>query len=122
MMIYAILTAVLGVVVAIAHSVLSERVLLGPLYQERTGGMLSSKPTRDIIRMLVHMPSIAWAGLAIAVLINRLQNGSDLLPVLAIMVFAISGLGNLLALRRPHPGGIILLAMALASLADIWTN
>lgn len=121
-MIYAILTAVLGVIVAIAHSVLSERVLLGPLYRERTEGMLANKPTRDILRMLVHMPSMAWAGLAIAVLINRIQGGGDLLPILAIMVFAISGLGNLLALKRPHPGGIILLVMALASLADIWTN
>lgn len=122
MLIYAIITAVLGIIVAIAHSVLSERVLLGPLFREREDGMLAARAMRDIIRAVFHMPSIAWAGLGIAVLVNRLQAGSDLLPITAAIIFAISGIGNLAALRRPHPGGIILLAMACATLADIWIN
>ena len=121
-MIYAIVTALLGVIVAIAHSVLSERVLLRPLYAEQSNGVLAQRSARDIIRAVVHMPSLAWAALAIAVLMNRWADGSDLMPVTAAIVFAISGLGNLLALRRPHPGGLILLVMAILSLADIWTN
>jgi hypothetical protein len=102
--------------------VLSERVLLGPLYRERREGMLAQKPTRDIIRAVVHMPSMAWAGLAIGVLVNRMAGGGDVLPVLAIIIFAVSGAMNLLALRKAHPGGIILLAMAITTFADIWTN
>ena len=122
MQIYAIIVATLGVIVAVAHSILSERVLLGPLYRERTEGLLAAKPMRDIIRAVFHMPSIAWAGLGIAVLLNRLQDGSDLLPATAAIIFMLSGTGNLAALRRPHPGGLVLLAMAIATITDIWIN
>lgn len=122
MPVFAITTVVLGIVVATAHSVLSERVLLGPLYRERSDGLLAAKPTRDIIRAVFHMPSLAWAGLAIAVLLNRMQDGSDLLPITAAVIFALSGIGNLVALRRPHPGGLILLAMASLTIADILMN
>ncbi|OAO05134.1 hypothetical protein A8B75_04875 [Sphingomonadales bacterium EhC05] len=122
MPVFAITTAVLGIVVATAHSVLSERVLLGPLYLERSDGLLAAKPTRDIIRAVFHVPSLAWTGLAIAVLLNRMQDGSDLLPITAAVIFALSGIGNLVALRRPHPGGLILLAMASLTIADILMN
>lgn len=122
MLIYAIIVAVLGLVVALAHSVLSERVILGPLYREQTNGLLATRATRDIIRAVFHMPSLAWAGLGIAVLLNRLQSGSDLLPITAAIIFALSGIGNLVALRRSHPGGLILLAMAIATIADIRFN
>ncbi|MEP2990139.1 MAG: hypothetical protein ABJN65_14255 [Parasphingorhabdus sp.] len=122
MMIYATIVAALGVIVAIAHSVIGERLLIRPLYAERTDGILADKSTRDIIRAVMHMPSLAWAGLAIAVLINRWQDGTDLMPITAAIIFVISGVGNLLALKRPHPGGLILVAMAVLSLADILTN
>lgn len=122
MQIFAITTAALGIIVAVAHSVLSERVLLGPLYRERSDGLLAAQPTRDIIRAVFHMPSLAWAGLAIAVLLNRMQDGSDLLPITAGVIFALSGIGNLAALRRPHPGGLILIAMASLTIADILMN
>lgn len=122
MLIYAIIVAVLGLVVAVAHSVLGEKVILGPLYREQTSGLLAARATRDIIRAVFHVPSLVWAGLGIAVLLNRLQSGSDLLPVTAAIIFALSGIGNLAALRRPHPGGLILLAMAFATIADIRFN
>lgn len=122
MLIYASIVAVLGLIVALAHSVLSERVILGPLYRERTDGLLAARATRDIIRAVFHIPSLAWAGLGIAVLLNRMQSGSDLLPITAAIIFTLSGLGNLAALRRPHPGGILLLTMAIATIADLRFN
>ncbi|AMO70759.1 hypothetical protein [Sphingorhabdus sp. M41] len=122
MLIYAIIVAVLGVIVAIAHSVLGERVILGPLYREPTNGLLAARAMRDIIRAVFHIPSVAWALLGIAVLLNRMQAGSDLLPISAAIIFALSGIGNLAALRRPHPGGLILMAMATATIADIRFN
>ena len=122
MIIYAIITAVLGVVVAIAHSVLGEKAILGPLYREQANGLLAARAMRDILRAVFHIPSLAWAGLGIAVLLNRLQSGGDLLPITAAIIFALSGIGNLVALRRPHPGGLILLAMAMATFADIQFN
>ena len=122
MPIYATIVAALGLIVAIAHSVLGERVILGPLYREQTSGLLAARATRDVIRAVFHVPSLAWAGLSIAVLLNRLQSGSDLLPVTAAIIFALSGIGNLAALRRPHPGGLILLGMAMVTVADIRSN
>ncbi|MEO9598955.1 hypothetical protein [Parasphingorhabdus sp.] len=122
MLIYAFIVAGLGLIVAIAHSVISERIILGPLYRERMGGMLAVRTMRDIIRVVFHIPSLAWAGLGIAVLFNRLQSGDDLLPITAAIIFALSGIGNLAALRRPHLGGLILLAMAIATIADIRFN
>ena len=122
MLIYAIIVALLGLIVAIAHSVIGERVILGPLYRERTTGLLAARAMRDIVLAVFHMPSLAWAGLGLAVLLNRLQSGIDLLPVTAAIIFALSGIGNLAALRRPHPGGLILLAMAIATIADIGFN
>ncbi len=122
MLIYAIIVAALGLIVAIAHSVIGERAILGPLYRERTTGLLAARAMRDIIRAVFHIPSLAWAGLGVAVLLNRLQSGSDLLPITAAIIFALSGIGNLAALRRPHPGGLILLAMAMATVADIGFN
>lgn len=122
MPIYATVVALLGVIVAIAHSVLGERVILRPLYRERTTGLLAARAMRDIIRAVFHIPSLAWAGLGIAVLLNRLQSGSDLLPIIAALIFALSGVTNIAALRRPHPGGVILLAMAFATIADIRFN
>ena len=77
---------------------------------------------RDIIRAVFHIPSLAWGGLGIAVLLNRMQSGSDLLPIIAAIIFAMSGIANIFALRRPHPGGVMLLAMAFASIADIRFN
>lgn len=122
MLIYAIIVAVLGLIVAVAHSVLGERMILRPLYREQTSGLLAARAMRDIVRAVFHIPSLAWAGLGIAVLLNRLQSGSDLLPLTAAIIFALSGIGNLAALRRPHPGGLILLAMAIATIADIRFN
>ena len=75
-----------------------------------------------VIVAIAHIPSLAWAGLGIAVLLNRLQSGSDLLPIIAATIFALSGVANIAALRRPHPGGVILLAMAFATIADIRFN
>jgi len=122
MPIYAFIVAVLGLTVAAAHSMLGERVILGPLYREPTNGLLAVRATRDIIRAVFHIPSLAWAGLGVAVLLNRLQSGSDLLPVVAIIIFALSGIANIAALRRPHPGGVMLLTMAFATFADIRFN
>lgn len=122
MLVYAIIVAALSIIVAIAHSMISERRLLGPLYREPQSGILATKQMQDIFRAVFHMPSLAWAGLGVAVLLNRQQGGTDLLPYVAMIIFALSGAGNLVALRRPHPGGIILLLAAIATFADIWFN
>ncbi|GEM_PF-975346 len=122
MMLFAYVAALLGVVVAIAHYVIGYRVVLQPLFREQTSGILAAKPMRDLTWTMFQLHSLVWAALGIAVLVNRWQGGSDLIVYLAILIFTVSGLGNLLVLRRPHPGGIMLLFAAAASAADIIFN
>ena len=122
MMLFAYAAALLGVVVAIAHFVIGDRVVLQPLFREQSGGILAAKPMRDLTWAMFQLHSLVWAALGIAVLVNRLQGGSDLIAGLAMLIFTVSGLANLLVLRRPHPGGILLLLAAAASAADIAFN
>jgi hypothetical protein len=65
------------------------------------------------------MPSLAWAVLGLGVLAGRLEGGNQLLSIVALIVFAASGIGNLAALGRPHFGGLILLGAAAMTLADL---
>ena len=111
--------AVLGVAGAIGHSVVSERAILGPLFAGERAGILKSRANRAIIRAVFHLPSIAWAVLGIGVLVGRLEGGNQLLSIVAAIVFACSGIGNVVALRRPFIGGLVLLAAAGLTLTDL---
>jgi hypothetical protein len=111
--------AILGIATAIGHSLISERKILGPLYAGNPGGVLKSRRTRAVIRAVFHMPTIAWAVLGIAVLAARIQGGNPLLGIVAAIIFTVSGIGNLAALRRPHFGGLMLLGAAGLTLADL---
>jgi hypothetical protein len=111
--------AILGIATAVGHSVISERTILGPLYTGSPGGILKSRATRAIIRAVFHMPSLAWAVLGIAVLVARLDGGNSLLSIVAAILFAVSGVGNLAALRRLHFGGLMLVGAAALTLADL---
>lgn len=122
MIIWSAIAASLTVVVALAHSVISERVILRPLFGQPAQGVLATAPGRNIVRAVFHMPSIAWAALGLGVLFNRMQNGPDLIAVIAMIVFASSALGNLIALRRPHPGGVLLLIATAATATDLIVN
>ena len=97
---------------------ISERKILGPIYAGNPGGVLKSRRTRAVIRAVFHMPSIAWAVLGIAVLAARIQGGNPLLGMVAAIIFTVSGIGNLAALR-PHFGGLMLLGAAGLTLADL---
>lgn len=121
-MFWALATAILAVIVAVAHSVISERVILVPLFREQSRGVLGAPAMRSITRAVFHMPSVAWAALGIGVALNRAQGGPDLIAQIAMVVFACSAIGNLLALRRPHPGGLLLLVATAATATDILVN
>lgn len=122
MLIFAIATAVIAVTVAVAHFILGERVVLKPLFAEPTDGLLAAPAMRHLTWAMFQLHSLVWGSLGIAVLLNRFQGGSDLIGYLAILIFTLSGIGNFAALRRPHPGGVLLLLAAATTAADIWFN
>ena len=111
--------AILGVACAIGHSLISERKFLRPLHAEPRTGPFAARSMRDITRVVFHIPSMAWAVLGIAVLVARMEGGNQLLSIVAAILFAGSGIGNLAALRRPHFGGLMLLGAAALTLADL---
>jgi hypothetical protein len=110
--------AILGIAAAIGHSLTGERKILGPLYAGNRDGVLKSRATRAVIRGIFHMPSMVWSVLGIAILAARVEGGNPLLSIVAATIFAASGVGNLVALRRPHIGGLVLVATAALALAD----
>lgn len=111
--------AILGIATAIGHSVIGERKIFPPLYAGNLQGILKSRATRDVLRVVFHMPSLTWAVLGIAVLVARLDGGNALLSIVAAIVFGVSGIGNLVALRRPHFGGLMLLVATALTLIDL---
>ena len=111
--------AILGIATAIGHSVIGERKIFPPLYAGNLQGILKSRATRDVLRVVFHMPSLTWAVLGIAVLVARLDGGNALLSIVAAIVFGVSGIGNLVALRRPHFGGLMLLVATALTLMDL---
>lgn len=121
-MLAAAAAATLGVATAIGHSILSERLFLRPLFAGPQTGMFAKRSMRDITRAVFHIPSLAWAALGIALLFARVDGGNPLLSLVAAIVFAGSGIGNLAALRRPHPGGLMLIAAAALAILDLALN
>ena len=111
--------AILSIACAIGHSLISERKFLRPLYAEPRSGVFAARSMRDIARVVFHIPSMAWAVLGMAVLAARIEGGSQLLSIVAAIVFTASGIGNLAALRRPHIGGLLMLGAAALTLADL---
>jgi len=118
-LVFAAGVAILGILTAVGHSVISERAILGPLFASTPAGILKSRATQAIIRAVFHMPSVMWAVVGVAVLVARFEGGNQLLSIVAAILFAASGIGNLMALRRPHFGGLMLVAAAALTMADL---
>jgi hypothetical protein len=114
----AVSVAILGIAIGMLHSMIGERRILGPLYAETHTGILRPRATQAIIRAVWHLPSIFWAALGIAVYFSRLAGGLPIVSIMAAALFAISGIANLFALRRPFVGGFMLLTTSALCLID----
>ncbi len=110
--------AALAVATAIGHSLIGERRIFPALYAEPRTGVLASRPTRAVLRAVFHLPSFAWVVLGMAVLVARLDGGDRIVSAVAALIFASAGIGNLVALRRLHPGGVMMLVAAALTIAD----
>ncbi|MEP3225023.1 MAG: hypothetical protein ABJO01_03535 [Parasphingorhabdus sp.] len=122
MLIFALSAAIVATIVAAAHFILGQKLVLGPLLNEQTEGVLAAPTLQHLTWAMYQLHSVVWASLGIAVLVNRLHAGGALIGYLAIFIFVLSGVGNFIALRRPHPGGILLLLAAALTAADIWVH
>ena len=66
MILWSATAAGLAVVVALAHSVISERVILQPLFRQPSQGILDTAPGRDIVRAVFHILRLPGRRLASA--------------------------------------------------------
>ena len=117
------LSAVLGLLVAIAHSVIGEVQVFKPLRASPyTTGVMSRRKIQILFRALWHFPSGLWAAMGLIALYAA-ATGFSLAPYLGLMIFIyiISGAINLYANRSIHPGWLFLFANAGVLLAFFFT-
>lgn len=98
MNIYFVTAAVLLICISLAHSLIGERLLLIPLFQENSVKLFHKKPyMKMVLRFAWHITTIAWWGLALVIIdIANIENPSHLtvhsiaatLILTAIMIFS----------------------------------
>lgn len=132
-----LVSAAAGFASAIGHSVLSEKILLAPLFRHRGDNpALAVAPSRRIVRRVFHLPSLVWAQTAAATAwfaagapgSGRLAaedwaNGdwaNAALPAFAIFgaaIYLTAATANAEGLRRVHIGNVLLTIAGAALLA-----
>ena len=111
----------LALLAAAGHSFLSERLFLMPLRSEAIeGSVFSTDVAKRLAVAMFHLASLCWVSMALSLLVLEPgAEGYEATLGLYAAVYAISGLGNFWAVRRPHPGGVLLLATSALILAAL---
>jgi len=112
--------AILLVITALAHSVLGERRLLGPLLRRREG-ILASGLARVVIRFAWHLTSVTWAVLALILVQLVRDPATARLWAAAGTGVAFIGVGLLdaIATRGRHVGWPLLAGIGIAALLSL---
>jgi len=120
MNLFLIASALAGLGSAIGHSYLGERYVLRPMYAARGDNRtLAVASMRRVIRWVWHLPSFAWAQIALTTIWLTAQNEVSL-PWFASFgagIYLTSAAANLYALRSLHVGNILLTLAALGLIA-----
>ena len=124
MNLYLAAAALAGLSSAVGHSYLSERYILRPMYAARGDNrVLAIASMRRVIRWVFHLPSFAWAQIALTTLWLATQNTDaatlTLFAYFGAGIYLTGALANLWAMRRPHVGNILLAIAALGLIAGV---
>lgn len=106
--------AVLLVLIALAHSYLGEKFLIGPLLKDPNVLIFKRAPlTKNILRFAWHITTVAWWGMAAAILDMKGADGKNLLSMYAfIITFAVTGAMILAWTKGKHAAWIVFFAIA----------
>ncbi|MDO9127023.1 MAG: hypothetical protein Q8L94_02790 [Parvibaculum sp.] len=119
-MLFPITAGALGIIAGSAHSYLGERKILWRLFAEGNSQALEKGRTRELLRAVWHIPSLAWIVLGLALVHAGLENRPDgVVAAMAGTVFVLSGVANWMALKSIHISGGTLVAAGLLSFASI---
>lgn len=112
--------AILAILISLAHSYLGERFILTRLFRRTELPHLfgSDRFTRQTLRFVWHLASIAWIGLA-AVLVSFTYDDPMRARSLALqsvsLTFALHAVVTMIATRGRHLAWIVYLAIGLAA-------
>jgi hypothetical protein len=105
----------LAIVVAVFHGAIAELYVFARARVE-------PEPTRRLLRLIWQASTIDWIALGVLLIIAP-QLGSTLarhwIIAIAVAVYGYAALGNVLAVRGPHPGWILMLCVIALALAGI---
>jgi hypothetical protein len=103
----------LSILTSLAHSTLSERLHLRALRLNSSSQGIRGAMGHRLTTLMFHLPSLFWIAMAITLLfLDPTRAGDRVAFWLYAAIYAGSGVGNFWATRRPHPGGLLLLAIA----------
>ncbi len=116
-----IASALLGFGSALGHAFLGERFVLGPIFAAPGDNRTLATPyVRRLLRWVWHLPSFAWVQIAAATLwLTLAPQDFDIGARLLLLYFGIGiymtgAFFNLVAMRGPHVGNILLTLAALS--------
>jgi len=112
--------AILAVSIGLVHSYLGEKYILIRLFRQSLPELFGNDHfTRQTIRFVWHVLSIAWFGFAAILLLHHLgdPSRSSLLNVIGT-TFAVTGIIALVASRGRHLSWIVFGAIAILCLMD----
>ena len=113
--------AALALATAVGHSVLSERVLLRALRAEAPAGVLGHPAARRLVVGMFHLPSVCWAGMAVSMLLLDPQAAGYRATLhIYAAIYALSAGVTFWGIRRPHPGGFLILSAAALILVSLY--
>lgn len=119
-LLFPVAAGMLGIAAGFAHSYLGERKILWRLFAEGNSQALQRGRTRELIRAVWHIPSLAWIVLGLALVHSGFEGRADnILAVVAGAIFVSSGVANWIALKSVHISGGILIVAGLLSFASI---
>ena len=106
--------AILLVGIGLAHSVIGERLLITPLLADRNVRIFNRAPlTKNILRFAWHITTVAWWGIAVAVLDMADKGGTSHLSFFAFeAVFIATGVMILAWTKGKHIAWIVFFAIA----------
>ena len=119
-----LLAAILALALGAAHSILGERLFIGPLLlpEARQGLLARSARARRTLRSAWHLTTIAWWGFAailIALAVETPGSPGRLVPIMVAATFCVTAIVIFASSRGRHFAWPIFLAMAGLSLAPL---
>ena len=111
-------------VIAVIHSALGERAIIGPLlafpYSE---GPLAERRVRRILRGAWHLTSVTWLGtgaMLFALAFTPLDEGARAVITLAVMIYGAIGLYLLVAFKGRHIAAPFFVAVAITAAVPLF--